>query len=419
MNRIGNACITAVFTGISLLYSVPAIAGQEEPENTIEYWQEYYDQESDPLAHNCISNTDLSFSGDSSAQISAIIEQGQGFFGSYACDLDQDNIPEMIAVGSWYQGSGNEYVNVEVWIYDYEDNKVSATLAYKKPYAELSETISCSNWELSVDVHEYEEKTYIIVYESGTILQKDDCFAVTGLRYEGPDKISIVLERDTLNSNENTEAYMQQSEEYLKELGLDSMKDQVSQDLSIASLKVERQYEGSALTGGSIRYQENCSVIPLTAEEIRQTLADMGYSSVMVCPYEDKYYVITYENTYLSYTMTVDPVSGIAEVGFQGSDDGCMGSLNLRSRSVLSGNPLPAVPTSKEAVFTEALARAYVESRLEELELSNYIYASEDETLYRYYDFNTMWYLIIYKYSGQIVEHNYRGVIINEYDLTQ
>ena len=193
-----------------------------------------------------------------------------------------------------------------------------------------------------------------------------------------------------------------------------TMFDSLHKEMEQRLILKENQGIQQEIINVTVSETEENEIIPLTMEEVEQILTELGYQSVIVTDYEGKYSVFTYYNTYLSYTMTVDPVTGIAAVGFQGSD-GSMGTLDIRNRAVISGNPLPAVPTVEAVKYTEPLSRNYVENRLMELGMDQYVYSSEDEQKYVYYDNMTMWYIEVYKYSGQLLEYNYRGVIYNNF----
>lgn len=156
--------------------------------------------------------------------------------------------------------------------------------------------------------------------------------------------------------------------------------------------------------------------LPLTEDEVRMILEELGYGSNIVIEVVDgKYQVMTYEYTYLSYTMMVDAVSGVAEVSVQFGDP--IGAIDLRTKSVLNGTPLPCVETSAENIWETALSREYVEQQLAAMGLGKYQIYSETDTTFELNETDLGWFMTVYRYSGQVIEYNFRGVIVNEYQI--
>lgn len=130
------------------------------------FWQSYYAQQSAYGVHNDVSNGIIFDDGSS---FSTIIDNGQGYFGSYLKDMDQDGVDELVTVGSWYEGAGMDAAKMEVWIYDYENSQITGAMAYQLYYAGSDSAVMQTTYrEATALIHEKADgSNYVMVLEEG------------------------------------------------------------------------------------------------------------------------------------------------------------------------------------------------------------------------------------------------------------
>lgn len=190
----------------------------------------------------------------------------------------------------------------------------------------------------------------------------------------------------------------------------------------VVRLYVEDEWEFEFLSLLSYR-DESATFSLLTEEEAKANAEETGYDSVTANTYGKNaslYSVYTYVLTYLDRTLQGDRVSGVAKVMFQTGED-IWGYVDLRRKVVLSGDALPEEETEAEAVYSEALTQEYVEEKLKELfgedVFSEYTHFYETEEKLTWTNTDTMWFIEVNRLTGVVQYCNYRGVIMEEYQI--
>lgn len=205
------------------------------------FWQSYYTQQSAYDAYNDVSNSIIFDDGSS---LSTIIDNGQGYFGSYLKDMDQDGVDELIAVGSWYEGGGKDAAKMEVWIYDYENGQIIGTKAYELYYAGSDLAVmQTASREVTAMIHEKSDgSNYVMVLEKGRRVGSDiDYISSSVIEYDGPGQIKEMVNISSAYKEYEEENLFEGYTEEKAVFGLNDLRSETKGDLLIADLKRENQ----------------------------------------------------------------------------------------------------------------------------------------------------------------------------------
>ena len=167
---------------------------------------------------------------------------------------------------------------------------------------------------------------------------------------------------------------------------------------------------------------------PLTEEEIEQALTELGYVTWQYFGEDDpnKFrMVITYVNTYLDRDLSLDEVSGIAAVAYDGL---LYGFVDLHSCQILSGNPTPKKaeeePAEPEALpggrMTREEAEAALAAFLGDAALTDYSVVNDSTDGFLYFrDPLLNMSVEVNLDTGVLTQTNYRGIILDTYTFTR
>ena len=209
------------------------------------FWQSYYAQQSAAGVHNDVSNGIIFDDGSS---LSTIIDNGQGYFGSYVKDMDQDGMDELVAVGSWYEGGGRDAAKIEVWIYDYENGQVTGTMAYQMYYAGSdSAVMQTSVREATALIHEKADgSNYVMVLEEGRRADAAaDYVSSSVIEYDGPGQVKELVNVSSAYKESSSDSLFKGYKEEKAVLGLNDLRSETGGDLLLGTLKRENQSSGT------------------------------------------------------------------------------------------------------------------------------------------------------------------------------
>ena len=209
------------------------------------FWQSYYAQQSAAGVHNDVSNGIIFDDGSS---LSTIIDNGQGYFGSYVKDMDQDGMDELVTVGSWYEGSGRDAAKIEVWIYDYENGQVTGTMAYQLYYAGSdSAVMQTSVREATALIHEKADgSNYVMVLEEGRRADAaTDYVSSSVIEYDGPGQVKELVNVSSAYKESSSDSLFKGYKEEKAVLGLNDLRSETGGDLLLGTLKRENQSSGT------------------------------------------------------------------------------------------------------------------------------------------------------------------------------
>lgn len=209
------------------------------------FWQSYYAQQSAAGVHNDVSNGIIFDDGSS---LSTIIDNGQGYFGSYVKDMDQDGMDELVAVGSWYEGGGRDAAKIEVWIYDYENGQVTGTMAYQLYYAGSdSAVMQTSVREATALIHEKADgSNYVMVLEEGRRADAaTDYVSSSVIEYDGPGQVKELVNVSSAYKESSSDSLFKGYKEEKAVLGLNDLRSETGGDLLLGTLKRENQSSGT------------------------------------------------------------------------------------------------------------------------------------------------------------------------------
>lgn len=234
--------IAAVVCGCLTMPVVQPVLAEEADWN---FWQSYYAQQSAAGVHNDVSNGIIFDDGSS---LSTIIDKGQGYFGSYVKDMDQDGMDELVAVGSWYEGGGRDAAKIEVWIYDYENGQVTGTMAYQMYYAGSdSAVMQTSVREATALIHEKADgSNYVMVLEEGRRADAAaDYVSSSVIEYDGPGQVKELVNVSSAYKESSSDSLFKGYKEEKAVLGLNDLRSETGGDLLLGTLKRENQSSGT------------------------------------------------------------------------------------------------------------------------------------------------------------------------------
>lgn len=246
MQKNRKKTMQKTFSGIlcgcmATILAQPAVA-QEADWN---FWQSYYAQQSAAGVHNDVSNGIIFDDGSS---LSTIIDNGQGYFGSYVKDMDQDGVDELVTVGSWYEGGGRDAAKIEVWIYDYENDQVTGTMAYQLYYAGSdSAVMQTSVREATALIHEKADgSNYVMVLEEGRRADAtEDYVSSSVIEYDGPGQVKELVNVSSAYKESSSDSLFKGYKEEKAVLGLNDLRSETGGDLLLGTLKRENQSSGA------------------------------------------------------------------------------------------------------------------------------------------------------------------------------
>ena len=209
------------------------------------FWQSYYAQQSAYGVHNDVSNGIIFDDGSS---LSTIIDNGQGYFGSYLRDMDQDGVDELVTVGSWYEGGGMDAAKMEVWIYDYENGQITGTMAYQLYYAGSDSAVMQTTYrEATALIHEKADgSNYVMVLEEGKRVGVDKNYVSSNvIEYNGPGQIKEFVNISSAYKEASEDSLFKGHKEEKFVLGLNDLRSETGGDLLLGTLKRENQSGGT------------------------------------------------------------------------------------------------------------------------------------------------------------------------------
>lgn len=209
------------------------------------FWQSYYAQQSAYGVHNDVSNGIIFDDGSS---LSTIIDNGQGYFGSYVKDMDQDGMDELIAVGSWYEGGGMDAAKMEVWIYDCENGQVTGTMAYQMYYAGSDSAVMQTSVRAATAlIHEKADgSNYVMVLEEGRRVDAAaDYVSSCVIEYDGPGQVKELVNVSSAYKESSSDSLFKGYKEEKAVLGLNDLRSETGGDLLLGTLKRENQSSGT------------------------------------------------------------------------------------------------------------------------------------------------------------------------------
>lgn len=209
------------------------------------FWQSYYAQQSAAGVHNDVSNGIIFDDGSS---LSTIIDNGQGYFGSYVKDMDQDGMDELVTVGSWYEGGGRDAAKIEVWIYDYENGQITGTMAYQLYYAGSDSAVMQTTYrEATALIHEKADgSNYVMVLEEGQRADAaTDYVSSSVIEYDGPGQVKELVNVSSAYKESSSDSLFKGYKEEKAVLGLNDLRSETGGDLLLGTLKRENQSSGT------------------------------------------------------------------------------------------------------------------------------------------------------------------------------
>ena len=234
--------IAAVVCGCLTMPVVQPVLAEEADWN---FWQSYYAQQSAAGVHNDVSNGIIFDDGSS---LSTIIDNGQGYFGSYVKDMDQDGMDELIAVGSWYEGGGMDAAKMEVWIYDCENGQVTGTMAYQMYYAGSDSAVMQTSVRAATAlIHEKADgSNYVMVLEEGRRADAAaDYVSSSVIEYDGPGQVKELVNVSSAYKESSSDSLFKGYKEEKAVLGLNDLRSETGGDLLLGTLKRENQSSGT------------------------------------------------------------------------------------------------------------------------------------------------------------------------------
>lgn len=234
--------IAAAVCGCLTMPVVQPVLAEEADWN---FWQSYYAQQSAAGVHNDVSNGIIFDDGSS---LSTIIDNGQGYFGSYVKDMDQDGMDELIAVGSWYEGGGMDAAKMEVWIYDCENGQVTGTMAYQMYYAGSDSAVMQTSVRAATAlIHEKADgSNYVMVLEEGRRVDAAaDYVSSSVIEYDGPGQVKELVNVSSAYKESSSDSLFKGYKEEKAVLGLNDLRSETGGDLLLGTLKRENQSSGT------------------------------------------------------------------------------------------------------------------------------------------------------------------------------
>ena len=234
--------IAAVVCGCLTMPVVQPVLAEEADWN---FWQSYYAQQSAYGVHNDVSN-EIIF--DDGSSLSTIIDNGQGYFGSYLRDMDQDGVDELVTVGSWYEGAGMDAAKMEVWIYDYENGQITGTMAYQLYYAGSDSAVMQTTYrETTALIHEKADgSNYVMVLEEGRRADAAaDYVSSSVIEYDGPGQVKELVDVSSAYKESSSDSLFKGYKEEKAVLGLNDLRSETGGDLLLGTLKRENQSSGT------------------------------------------------------------------------------------------------------------------------------------------------------------------------------
>ena len=241
--KVIHEAFSGIICGCMAVILAQPVAAQEADWN---FWQSYYAQQSAAGVHNDVSNGIIFDDGSS---LSTIIDNGQGYFGSYVKDMDQDGMDELVTVGSWYEGGGRDVAKIEVWIYDYENGQVTGTMAYQLYYAGSdSAVMQTSVREATALIHEKADgSNYVMVLEEGRRAGANaDYVSSSVIEYDGPGQIKELVNVSSAGKETSEDSLFKGYKEEKAVLGLNDLRSETGGDLLLGTLKRENQNSGTS-----------------------------------------------------------------------------------------------------------------------------------------------------------------------------